>query len=112
MSPWLIYLWQIADQVITVAGLMGGICLFAGVILIGVWKLEEIEEAKTLGRALLSIGVMAILIAMLTPSSRAIAYMIVIPAIVDSNVIQEDLPELYEFAIEALKDQLKGGSHD
>lgn len=47
------------------------------------------------------------LIGLLTPSSQTVAMMVVIPKIADSKVIQEDIPSLYEAALEALKEQIK-----
>lgn len=43
----------------------------------------------------------------LTPSSSTIAMMVVIPQIAESKMVQKDLPELYNAAVEALKNNLK-----
>ena len=41
------------------------------------------------------------------PSSSTIAMMVVIPEIAHSKVVQQDLPDIYNAAVEALKNQLK-----
>jgi hypothetical protein len=43
----------------------------------------------------------------LAPSSNTVAMMVVIPQIADSKVVQQDLPDLYNAAVEALKANLK-----
>jgi hypothetical protein len=43
----------------------------------------------------------------LVPTSKTIAMMVVIPAIANSKVIQQDLPDIYNAAVEALKSSLK-----
>ena len=46
-------------------------------------------------------------VASLMPSSRTIAVMVVAPAIINSEPIQKDLPELYKAAKDALMGTLK-----
>lgn len=43
----------------------------------------------------------------LFPSSNTIATMVILPEIVNSEVIQKDLPEIYKMAIEKLKAELE-----
>ena len=40
------------------------------------------------------------------PSSKTIAMMVIIPEIAHSKVVQQDLPDIYNAAVKALKDQL------
>ena len=40
------------------------------------------------------------------PSTKTIAVMYAVPAIVNSKPVQQDLPELYQMGVEALKAQL------
>ena len=53
---------------------------------------------KIVFAALLLIGV--------TPSTRTLAAMYIVPAIANSKAIQKDFPELYDLAIGKLKEQL------
>lgn len=45
----------------------------------------------------------------LTPSTKQMAAILVVPKIVNSEAIQKDVPELFDLAIEWSKDRLKGG---
>jgi hypothetical protein len=40
------------------------------------------------------------------PSSKTIAVMYAVPAIVNSTAVQKDLPELYKMGVDSLKEQL------
>jgi len=59
-----------------------------------------------------AVAALALLATALLPSSRTIAAMYVLPRIAESRVIQTDLPELYDMAIGALKDQLSEHGDD
>jgi hypothetical protein len=45
----------------------------------------------------------------LMPSTNTLAAMFIAPAIANSEVVQKDVPELYNLAVEALKQKLGGG---
>ena len=47
------------------------------------------------------------ILSVFTPSSKTLAMMVVIPEIAHSKVVQQDLPDIYNAAVEALKSQLK-----
>ena len=47
-----------------------------------------------------------LLLRLAMPDSKTVAMMVVIPQIVESKVIQQDVPELYNAAVEALKEKL------
>lgn len=71
---------------------------------------EETKWAALTGKVsyrLMIVGILGMLTRTLAPSSDTIAMMVVIPAIVDSKIVQQDLPELYNAAVGALKDSLK-----
>jgi multisubunit Na+/H+ antiporter MnhG subunit len=44
--------------------------------------------------------------AILTPSTKQMAAIIVVPTIVNSTAVQKDVPELYNLGVEWLKDKL------
>ena len=58
----------------------------------------------------LAVGVLSSLVAVAIPSSKTIAMMVAIPAIANSEPIQKDIPELYQLAKDALKEQITGKS--
>ena len=47
-----------------------------------------------------------LIVHMMLPSSKTVAMMVVVPAISQSKAIQQDLPDIYNMAIDALKAQL------
>ena len=135
MSPWIIYLWGVADQVQrgfsmigTFALLFAGACYFIANMLTsdasrkrqfayGEDKQRDIDEADRFDRnaaqyrkkcsLLLSVGYCLIFTALLMPNSKTIALMVVVPAVLNSEPIQKDLPELYQMAKEAFKETLQ-----
>lgn len=112
-----IYLWQLADGLRLplcfsgiISGLLLALCaLFTPISLVDEWK--DDDEKKVLLRKAVKICLSVFSISwaafVFTPSSKTIAMMVVIPKIADSKVIQQDLPDLYNTALEALKGALK-----
>jgi hypothetical protein len=134
ISPWIIYLWGIADQLRPCLGVASLFFIFYSLIMrlvSGFAKQDAIrkrscaygtskerEEAaaeeldvqsqndlKTCKRAW-AVGVALFGAATMFPSSKTIALMVVIPALLNSEPIQKDLPELYQMAKDALKQTL------
>ncbi len=109
ITPFDIYIWQLSDSVKCALGAFAwimaapsAICIFA----------RFIEEAKTLKAGIIC-AIIAILFgaaSILSPSSKTIAMMYVIPEIANSKVVREDIPQIYEAAIEALKENLKNAA--
>jgi uncharacterized membrane protein YccC len=97
-SPFTVYLWQQADSLIN---LFIGMAVAFGVLAFVI----SLRVIKTFV-ALISAAFVFAGLGMITPSSRTIAMMYAIPAIVNSEPIQQDLPELYDMAVKSLKDQL------
>lgn len=111
LSPWIIYLWGIADSIDNAAhffsvasGIAAIICTFCYIVC----RYEKDER----GIEILPIKtVWVIFLASLSldiawPSSKTIAVMVVAPAIINSEPIQKDLPELYKAAKDALMSTL------
>lgn len=117
ISPWLVYLWGIADSVRDGAIL---ISMFAGIFaIVGAIAVPTMESDGDVDRGFLAsmrklrlvittMFFVALPVAFLTPSSRTVAIMVIAPAIVNSSVIQKDVPELYEAAKKAMLDNLTG----
>lgn len=84
------------------------------IIITGVaWAINEPydDEDKIPYKKSLRISTTAIiigaLISMFVPTTKEMAMIYVVPAINQSEVIQKDLPELYDLGVQALKDILK-----
>lgn len=118
ITPLTIYLWQLADNV-KAAGALACALITIGAIIHLVWggmtldscpneeQTERARSALKIGRRLIIALAALLSLSCLLPSSNTIAMMVVIPKIADSKVIQQDVPDLYNTAVEALKDQLK-----
>lgn len=109
MTPFTIYLWQLADGLRSLFGvaaiIFGG---FAGFVLF-LSFLEKDEDSAKIGLVALLAALISGACTTLIPSSKTIAMMVAIPAIANSEPIQKDIPELYQLAKEALKEQIVGG---
>lgn len=60
-------------------------------------------------KGLTAIWAVVILVAIgvtVTPSTKTLAAMIVVPAIANSQAVQKDFPQLYDLAVNKLKEQL------
>jgi uncharacterized protein YqhQ len=112
LSPWIIYLWGIADQIRTVSIILIIILALATGACALVWAFmadEDDKSAPAWAKRAWKIGIAAAVFAVASaffPSSKTIAVMVVLPAIVNSEPIQKDLPELYRMAIDSLKAEL------
>lgn len=131
LSPLTIYLWQLADRTTTpavaVTSFAGVAAFVLFVILINnisdVAKLsasadeydikrnvKELAAAKALVafvkawlKGSMVICAVTLCFSIFMPSSNTIAMMLIIPKIADSKVIQQDLPDVYNAAVSALK---------
>ncbi len=115
MNPFLIYLWGIADSA---SSLFAGVALAVVIItivslIIGAIVLIEsdfegqlLPIATKIGTWGIGIAATSAVLSVLIPDSKTIAAMVIIPAIVESEVIREDLPELYDAAMSKLKSEL------
>lgn len=113
ISPLTIYLWQLADRLTLVAsaasfiaGALLILCLLPG----GNTEEErryDRTNTKRIGAFMFSIWLFTSSIWVFLPSSNTIAMMAVIPQIAESKIVQKDLPDLYNAAVEALKSSLK-----
>lgn len=107
MTPFTIYLWQQVDVLHAALGIFLGVgsVVYATISFAG-WVDHDITPKKWPLYYLVPMFVVFIFI----PSSKTIAMMVAIPAIANSEPIQKDLPELYQLAKDALKEQITGKS--
>lgn len=134
ISPWIIYLWGIADQLRPCLGVASFFFIFYGLVMrlvSGFAKQDAIrkrscaygaskereeaaaDELDVQSRNALKVckrmgvvGALFFVVAAMFPSSKTIALMVVVPAVINSEPIQKDLPELYQMAKESLKQTL------
>lgn len=123
MLPLFIYFFGIADKLISTAYFLSWILGIVSVIgLIIAYSIksanysdvyDEAEGNKLKERIvkyfkrLYIYHILCVFIYVLIPSSKTIACMYVIPQIASSKVIQQDLPEIYDMAVSALKENIK-----
>lgn len=77
---------------------------------------EPIKKvASILFKIITPIWVIAIIGVLFTPTSKEMAMIYVVPQITESQVVKQDIPELYDLGVNALKDWLKrtkGGDNE
>lgn len=111
ISPFIIYLFGVTDDIIAACVFLIVTCFIAFVFHTIPCFTEDKQSywdfyKKTARFAYLPIIIIGLLGATFIPSSKTVAMMVVIPAIVNSEPIQKDLPELYKIGVEALKESL------
>lgn len=114
ISAFTIYLWGISENIQLVASIIsfvsGVATLISGVgaaIITCPSEKDERESAKMVFRFASKVLIPSLLLAIAIPDKKTIACMVIVPAIVESKVIQQDVPELYNMAVESLKESLK-----
>lgn len=68
---------------------------------------EEREPYKKWFKRESIVAIIASLVITFLPSSKEIAMIYVVPHIAESQVVKQDIPELYDLGVDALKDWLK-----
>jgi len=133
LSPWIIYLYGQADVLRIAVFTLGLFSLFWSIIgimvmsdvkpVVTTWhsdadKQKEVEakaddicaiKKSAMNRRVrkwFAISVALGVFGVVLPSSKTVALIVVIPAIINSEPIQKDLPEIYQMAKDALKQTL------
>lgn len=115
MTPFNIYLWQQADSFGNSLLLFSLACGSLGAVATifsflaeaeGDFEKTTLDACRKIAIRAVTTCVIAATLATLLPSSKTIALMYVLPEIANSKVMQQDVPELYDMAVKALKDQL------
>mgnify|MGYP003291406560 CR=1 FL=1 len=73
---------------------------------------EEQEPYKKWFKREAITAVIAVLILTFVPSSKEMAMIYVVPSIAESQVVKQDIPELYDLGVDALKDWLKNNKKE
>ena len=110
ISPLTIYLWQLADKASNFF-LAAAFVLGMTTACLALFITCPIDEAREVAKKAIKPSVILFMVIsvlnVFIPSSSTIAMMVVIPEIAHSKVIQQDLPDIYNAAVDALKNQLK-----
>lgn len=90
--------------------IFGSLSLVLAVISAILRGLGSVESGKKLwtkfGIPSISLFLISFPLSYATPSTKTVAVMYAVPAIVNSKPVQQDLPELYQMGVEVLKAQL------
>lgn len=104
LTPFTIYLWQLADGIVGLCCTMALILIICGGTLFFLASMEDCKPVRKIAKRSVLIGVVLALTGTLFPSSKAIALMYVLPKIAESEVIKKDAPEMYEMVKKTLRD--------
>lgn len=70
------------------------------------------KVASTAFKIIAPLWLLGVVGAIFTPTSKEMAMIYVVPHIAESQVIKQDIPELYDMGVAALKDWLKSEQKD
>ena len=112
MEWWHVYLWTRLDALRAVSFIITGVYMIAFVISCICWAVnlgQYLEEERA--KAIQAIKVtwfawLMLLVVIWIPSSKDFALIYVLPKVAESKVIQQDVPEIYDMAMDKLKDML------
>ena len=100
---------QVAFVLVTIVAIILSIITHV-VILEGTCTKEETIEAWHKYKKARLVSYISIIVCVLglvfTPTTKEMAMIYAVPAITRSDVVREDLPELYDYGVKALKQQL------
>jgi len=125
ISPFTVYLVMQADEVCTAFFLASIISPVGAAALFAMYHMDSYKRTSPLykderdqvesylstllrwAKRLSVLSAVSLPLAVLLPSTKTLAAMIIVPAIVNSDAIQKDVPEIYELAKDRLKEALK-----
>lgn len=114
LSPWDVYWVMQADSfcclLLTLSVVLCVVAIGSGVIWLMCFSAPLSASEKTIGRALLNslwvsvpASILLLIATAAAPSTRTLAAMYVLPAIVNNEQIQDEAADLYELAKEGLR---------
>lgn len=104
-----------------IISILGSIGFLISLILFIISKVDDTCEEPVkkvmsiLFKTITPIWLIAIIGVLFTPTSKQMAMIYVVPQITESQVVKQDIPELYDLGVNALKDwlkQTKGGDNE
>ena len=121
VTPSMLYWLTRLDNINTAFGILaflGGLAfVFSAVFHIATRCDEECDEmskkvASTAFKIITPLWLLGVVGTIFTPTSKEMAMIYVVPHIAESQVIKQDIPELYDMGVAALKDWLKSEQKD
>lgn len=116
ISPLSIYLWQLADSLkdsLVPVIILLFIVAAAATLTYVINAMDDEPKLAALARLwmvrVVPLAFAVFIFRTLMPSSNTIAMMVVLPEIAKSKIIQTDLPDIYNAAIDALKKSITPG---
>lgn len=112
MTTWQMYWIVKLDDIISIfeGGMVMSMIVAVALGLVGVFYLGEDEApGEWVKRGMiwcLAVSATSLVIGSAIPSTKQLAAIVVAPKLVNSKVIQKDIPELYELALDWTKKQL------
>lgn len=114
---WITRLDGINSALLASMALSIGVFLFCGWALLNIWAepeshLSEQDEKdiKVIKKYTKISGILVLfftILTVLTPTSKEMAMIYVVPHLAESQVVKQDIPEVYDLGVKALKDWLK-----
>lgn len=109
MTTWQMYWLVKLDDIgsfCTVIAVLGGVLCSVGWVFRSVFDREAPDAVKRLLRIVTGPVILAMLLAVLLPSTKQLAAIILVPKLVNSEMIQHDVPQVYDLAVEWMKAKL------
>lgn len=79
---------------------------FLALAILLLWIFDEFERIGLYIKQCSIVVVILVLLSTITPNQKTVAMMVVIPAITESEAIQKDVPEIYNIAVNAIKEKI------
>jgi|LakMenEpi03Aug12_release.lakeMendotaPanAssembly.Ray.scaffolds.fasta_scaffold742361_1 subtilase family serine protease len=111
ITPLTIYLWQLTDKFGSAVIVFSVACAIFAIVSYVASTYPDLDDEdrpkiRKSGFRCMIVAVTTLLFSAFIPSSNTVAMMVVIPEIAKSKMMQQDLPDIYNAAVKALKDQL------
>jgi len=101
-----IWLWLRLDAIgllLTIGALCGIMLGIVGVVLTIGEHDPDVQKLRRWCRAILILGLICLPLAVLCPTTKQMAVIYVAPKLIESSAVTNDIPELYDMAVECLK---------
>lgn len=110
ISPLTIYFWGIADGIQGALAVLSLSFLCLAAFCAGGWLDDHPaseEKMPAIIKRWFITGLILAFVWVLSPSSKTVAAMVIVPRIANSEALRRDVPELYAMAVDKLKESLK-----
>lgn len=104
---WALYLISIIDNVRALLATGGALGLITALVIGIAIKMETTDEIPKQLLPCAYVALFCMFISTFIPSSKSIAMIYIVPKVIESEVVAEDLPELYTLAKEAMEEYIK-----